>query len=581
MARMIPPTVPAHARGSAEEEVFYRLRDDPATRDWIVLHSLQLAEHTQRVMGEVDFVVIMPGLGVLCLEVKGCRHLSRRDGVWYYGRDSDPDPRGPFKQAAEAMHSLRRHLIRAEPRLRHVVFWSGVLFPYVEFDLESPEWHPWQVIDARLYRRNPLSRLCEGVLVQARSKLSRTPTARWFNPRSSSPTHHECEQVARLLRGNFEFFEPPHVRVERWHAEVKRYTEEQIVALDAMEANPRVIFKGPAGTGKTLLALEASRRGALQGKRVLFVCFNRLLGQWLHGQLVEYRNVKVTTIHRYMLEIAGDSPPREADRTYWAETLPELALSRLLEQGLDDPYDVLIVDEGQDILNHAFLDILDLSLRGGLSAGTWRVFGDFDRQTIYDVSQLSLSEFIHRCGGQVPIFTLGVNCRNTPRIATLVELLGGLRPGYSKVLRPDNQVEPTIRYYHSRVEQGDILRESIQELLKEGFQPADIVILSPRSEERCVASEFLDARSKDLLVPLSKSDGRDHDAKVRYGSIHSFKGLEAGAVILTDVEELASRSAQDLFYVGVTRALHRLVVLVHDKLRVQLREMLLAKVPMV
>ena len=44
------------------------------------------------------------------------------------------------------------------------------------------------------------------------------------------------------------------------------------------------------------------------------------------------------------------------------------------------------------------------------------------------------------------------------------------------------------------------------------------------------------------------------------GSIHEFKGLEAPAVILTDVD-LSKEYHRDLLYVGASRATDRLVVL--------------------
>jgi hypothetical protein len=55
--------------------------------------------------------------------------------------------------------------------------------------------------------------------------------------------------------------------------------------------------------------------------------------------------------------------------------------------------------------------------------------------------------------------------------------------------------------------------------------------------------------------------------KMRYASIHRFKGLEAHAVVLTDFERLEKPKDRDLFYIGATRATQRLVVLAHERLR--------------
>ncbi len=47
--------------------------------------------------------------------------------------------------------------------------------------------------------------------------------------------------------------------------------------LADLDTQPRVVVYGGAGTGKTVLAVDAARRLASAGQRVLFLCFNRLL----------------------------------------------------------------------------------------------------------------------------------------------------------------------------------------------------------------------------------------------------------------------------------------------------------------
>ena len=59
-------------------------------------------------------------------------------------------------------------------------------------------------------------------------------------------------------------------------------------------------------------------------------------------------------------------------------------------------------------------------------------------------------------------------------------------------------------------------------------------------------------------------------SKTSYASVHRFKGLEARAVVLTDIERLDTPRERDLFYVGATRATQRLIVLAHESLRERL-----------
>ena len=83
-------------------------------------------------------------------------------------------------------------------------------------------------------------------------------------------------------------------------------TEEQYDRLDELEANPRCLFEGAAGTGKTLLALEYAKRASNSGANVLMVCFNRLLGDWLKLQ-TEGTRITAGTWHETLKAIIARS----------------------------------------------------------------------------------------------------------------------------------------------------------------------------------------------------------------------------------------------------------------------------------
>lgn len=570
MARMIPPDVHPSCQSPGEIELFHRIRDDPGTADWIVLHSFDVAEHIRQVMGEADFVVIIPAKGVLCLEVKACTKLTREDGYWYYGASVQGDPRGPFKQASAAMHSIRQQINRRRPDLSRMPFWSAVVFPYIAFASSSPEWHDWQVIDAPGLRARPFSASLVSVLDHARALLAEHG-ASWFHA-AGEPSNDQCTDLADLLRPSFEYVESHSVHMQRVEAEIQHYTEEQFEALDAMEQNPRVGFVGPAGSGKTLLALEAVRRSAVEGRRVLFLCYNRLLGNWLQQRVAAMAlsgQVVVATMHSHMLKVAGVAPI--ATSNFWDEELPLLAVMQLLEKELSTHrFDELVLDEAQDLLRSNYLDFLDCSLVGGLAAGRWRLFGDFAKQQIYRTQSISLEQFLReRCGG-APLFRLTANCRNTPSIAAYAQHLGGLHPGYSRILRPDDVVRPVVRYYDSAQQQQAMLVEELTVLHEQGFRGKDIAVLSTRQDVASCAASVKASPWADRLKPMEQA-GRGYTG---FCSIHAFKGLEAQALILTDLDQVQTEAAQDLLYVGITRAQSRLVIVAHSSVRRQIVQIL-------
>lgn len=221
-------------------------------------------------------------------------------------------------------------------------------------------------------------------------------------------------------------------------------------------------------------------------------------------------------------------------------------------------YDELIVDEAQDLLVPQILDFLDLSLRGGLAAGRWRFFGDFEHQAIYNTSGLTLQEFIESRAGHAPIYQLRKNCRNTPRVADLARALGGLSPYYSKILRPDDGVDPEPEFFATPEEQRRLLCSTLEKLKEEGHSNRDIVVLSPISDGACAAT-LPSGPWRDRLRPW----GEASKGHIPFTTIQAFKGLEAPAVIVTDITRLDDE-ARALFYIAVTRPLRRLFVFVHD-----------------
>ncbi len=562
MARMVPKSIDRNVPSPGEHEVFARLRDDPNTHDWTVLHSLDLARHVRQVQGEVDFVILIPGFGVLCLEVKAHREIRVENGSWLFGAGREPG-KNPFRQSSEAMHSVRRRVLERIPSMKNIVFWSAVLFTHASFNQNSAEWHPWQAMDCHRFRSSgSFGLLVRNVLEQAGRFLTQQHV-RWFDPGLHEPTSTQCADIAQVLRPDFEALETPRDRTQRLDGEVRRFTTEQFIALDAMDANPRTVFTGPAGVGKTVLALEAARRSAGAGRRVLLLCFNNLLGRHIKTQAEAIvPSITCATLHAHLRAITGVNIPLGAGMEFWDTTLPELAINYLLTlEGNDHLFDEVILDEAQDLMHEPFMDFLDLSLRDGLAAGRWRFFGDFERQAIYGHEGPNLKAILEQRGVHAARYAMRLNCRNTPRIASVAEVITRLEPPYTRTLREDDGNEPTIRMYGSATEQRELLIAQLEQLYKDGFKADQIVVLSARRDEHSVAAGLTTSPWRNRLRPfLSRQSGQ-----IGFCSIHAFKGLEMSAVIVTDIEHVNDDEAVALLYVGLTRALHRLVVFVHEQ----------------
>jgi len=577
MARMIPPYYDPASTPPGEREVFERLRDDPATSDWIALHSLAVAEHPRQIQGEVDFVVLVPGVGVLCLEVKSHLTVDRLpDGQWKLGSHR-PEVRGPFIQADEAKFAVEGQLRKASPRLPSLPVTSAVCFTRARFQVPNPtEWHSWQSVDAVAFHRTPVSVLVLGILKGYREHLAATPNARsWFSAASTEPTTATCARAVDILRPSFEFTEPPKIRRYRREEEAQQFTQQQYHVLDTFAENPRCTIKGPAGTGKTFLAVEAARRLAADGSRVLLCCYNKLLGGWLKEETAGDELITAGTLHSYMGRIApasGRQRPGGTDREDWFnQVLPELALEALLSE--DSPrFDALVVDEAQDLMRDVYLDVLDASLRGGLGSGRWLQFGDFTNQAIYYCDGEGI-DLLHRRTSSAPTsVTLAMNCRNVPAISQHVEEISRLKPGYSGTLRAENNRETRRDWWKTPQEQQQLLADHLDRLQSDGFAADEVIVLSPRGSTSA-AAVCTDPRWRTRLAPVDQP----RKGCVSYGTAHAFKGLDAAAVIVTDIESVSDDTGEALLYIATSRARDDLTVLARDTARADFRRLLLGE----
>ncbi len=568
---MVPAQIDETVVSMAEHHVFDMFEKDPATKDWTVLHSLGLAQRPDGPYGEIDFVVVIPAEGIVCLEVKGGR-VSCEAGVW---RTMDRHgnnvvlKRSPFLQARDGMFAIRQSLIQhfgeGTPESRCPIG-CAVVFPDVTCPPLTPEFERSDVIDFNDLK-NPISR---SIMRVARRRL------REFQPHKGvrHPTASEARAIKRYLRPDFEKVVARSVSIGRTEARLLRLTEEQYARLDELEANPRCLFEGAAGTGKTLLALEHARRSARAGSKVLLVCFNRLLGEWLYQQ-TEDTNVTAGTWHaiarRLILTSSVEDEFAEQERealkrgnaaSLFGELYPFYGETALEEIG--PPFDVLVMDEAQDLSNQHILDFLNLAVRGGLADGRWAIFGDFTRQALYG-DTVDPVEVLSRYSGHFVRAKLTLNCRNTQRIAEETFTLAGFdKPPFR--LGEEAGLPVEHRYWKKPSDLVASLEHVLESLVKEKMSLDSIVLLSPRRLENSSLAG-IDQLSGFPLMDSSRGMASGHLDAVRFSTVHSFKGLESQVVIIVDIDEVDREQSQALLYVAMSRARSLLILMINERAR--------------
>lgn len=575
MARMLPQDFDVTVTSAAERRIFDLLKNDPGTGEWTVIHSLGLARRGKKPYGEIDFVVLIPGGGIYCIEVKGGR-IACQNGEWTttdrHGRTGSLK-RSPFLQAREGMFAIRDAVLKQAPAgfPRDVVFGYAVAFPDISFDIDSPEWEDWQVID-----RETLLRPVSDALLNV-SRSCRNLHA--YGHRSDEPSPQTVRIVKQLLRPDFEIVVTRATQIEDTEETLCRLTEEQYDVLDTLDSNERAMVEGAAGTGKTMLALEFARRSAMAGRRTLLLCFNQLLGEWLARRVAEFElgDRLVAGRHYQLLRKAVlDTNLRvsflqEEQRTntterLFREILPLYGIEAI--GNLQKPFQQLVVDEAQDLITPSTLDVWSAWLNAELRETRWVLFGDFHRQAIFTNAPKGdeMKRQIDAVGGHYVRMPLRQNCRNTRNIAEETALLSGFEaPPYRMGAIRGLPVD--YRYYTGQESQCKHLVEVLSNLLRDGVKPADIAVLSRLRLENSHVSAVRQGHGFSLHEMGAAAQRQTRDPSVGFATVHGFKGMESPVVILCDVDDVGDGEPQGLLYVGMSRARSCLIVLINERAR--------------
>lgn len=558
MAIMMPARVIEATQSGAEKKLFRKMKDELGD-EWTVLHSLGLSIHNRKPWAEIDFVLIGPQ-GIFCIEVKGGR-VARRNGEWYFTDRNDRTTvkrEGPFTQVGSASAALRQFISSTLRNTSQWVFGYGVGLPDVTFNVQGPDIELEVLYDVR-DQNDPFARFVDRLSQYWWDRLGQSPS------RSLAELSRlEADSVVQLLRTDFDLHPSMRLQLRAVGEEMIRLTGEQYRVLDGIADNERAVVRGGAGTGKSMLAVEEGRRRSVAGETVLYCCFNKYLARRLRDVFAG-TSVQVRHLHGLMADLVASAGlssrlPDAEDADLFAMFYPELALEAVLELGIMGTFDLLIVDEAQDLLREPYLDLMDALLDGGLLKGEWRLFLDSNQNIFSGTHGASLERILRANPAQ---FRLRVNCRNTAPIATSTALLSGVHTDeVSNIEGPDVQ-----QYWWSDGnDQRRQLSRFLNRLFSDGILPEDVMILSMKSiENSCVAQHL-----NRIVFPVADARVRQvPEGSIGFCTVQGFKGLESDVVVLVDVDDLQSLYASANMYVGASRARALLGIFISESVRDQ------------
>lgn len=520
MAIMIPEKPRNFDPASQEGLIFDALAS--LSEDYYVFHSFRITDTREGIFheSETDFVILNRTKGVICLEAKAGQ-VRYENGCWLYGSGIPMHNGGPFNQASANKYKLMRYISNSNMSfvLEKCKFFHAVWFPSVSNDRLRSMTLPSEGDKTLVLTKEALSDPEEFIdRVYALELPSRVQT---------NLSEFECKRLVReIFCPQFNVFPSASFEADLKKIVFHRLLDEQAGILDFLDEQLTAAVNGAAGTGKTMIAVEKARRHAAFGEKVLFLCFNTQLKDYLENNYAR-EFVSYYTIAGFACKICNTARP---DYKELKSKLEDYYISGSF------PYKHVIIDEGQDFGSEAIeeTDIIQLIhdiIVDTDQGGTFYVF--YDRLQLIQAREMP--RFISDLDCRLTLYR---NCRNTENIAVT-----SLRPITERKPRVfDGAVKGAPAKLHfcdsvqSEHERIDVI---IDELAADGYR--DIVILTCKTEATSVLSN-------------SVKGGRYRN-KYLFTTCRKFKGLEADVVVLVDVDKTTFE--QDnvlLFYVGTSRA---------------------------
>jgi hypothetical protein len=511
-----------------------------------IFHSVQWVKRGNKwksTWKENDFLILHKALGGMVLEVKGGE--IRCQGSVFHQINSETketsvlDPskkKDPLSQAIDGVYHYRNLIDTIACDLDD------------RFPIEAAVWFSTSQIKLKMPGFPLKYREVAGAVLGDEDFKKGTQAIQdvfdFYGSRNkTNVTDGEFRKIIELIAKDFDLIIAPAARKSELDHAFLKLTNEQTGLLDYLSEQKNATVQGVAGTGKTLIAKEAARRFGLEGRNVLFLCFNKLLYVDLMHRY-PYEGVTYYNIHTL---ISKFRPGADTSNV-------QMRATELLKIDWDAlNFDDVIIDEAQDFDNGEILYFRDLA---ELRDGHFFVF--------YDKNQL-LSP------GEVPEWIrdseckllLTKNCRNTRQIALT---------SYNVIDVELNQKAIMINGEQTSISfvEGQALPKLVRLLTlltgdTYGYEYSDIVILSMTTED----NSLLCGVNRISGIPILRE--RSNSA-VFFTTSRKFKGLESRVVIVTDIDDncFIDDAKKRNFYVACSRATQKLILFVNvDESKIQ------------
>lgn len=348
-------------------------------------------------------------------------------------------------------------------------------------------------------------------------------------------------------------------------------SEEQTLIINSIKKN-NVVVNSVAGAGKTTTLIFIAKDNP--NKKILQITYNKQLKLEVREKIKKY-NIENVEIHTYhSLAVKYYDPKCFTDDNM----IDIIKKNKNIKQQLN--YDIIVIDEVQDMTPNYFeliyKFICDINFNGKIL-----ILGD-NNQGVYefknaDTRFLTLS---HKIWEKNDFSVLNLSCsyRVTKQIAWFVN---NIMLGNNRIVA-NKDSKHKIYYYKKSIYNIHMqLFTKIKNLLKSGYKPEDLFILSPTLKNANNPIKKLEniLVKNNIPVYFSRNEEEGIDEKIIAGkavftTFHQSKGRERKIVFVFGFDEsyfdFFAKDKNRYFcpaelYVAITRSSEILFVIEHDK----------------
>ena len=539
MAKFYPTIINSFHSSEGECLVYEAL--SKLNNEYVVFHSYRwLGEINQRRSeGEADFVVLHPQKGILSIEVKA-GSIAYYNGNWIQTNRHTKESKiiDPVGQAAESQYRiqnyLRRHFNGQIPVVGRAVWFPSVsIHDKITLPLEVNR----DIIFDVGSLDNPAKDLDKAFSYW---KLN-------LGVRGTELCIHDFKNVIKLLMPSFKIVESVASTAFESKRSYIQMTRQQASILNFLQEQPTAVIHGPAGTGKTMLAIEKANMLASKGEKVLYLCFNEFLVSYLKKH---YKDTGI--IFHNIRSLAEELMPHVECSI--SEIIPRF--TEYFQNEYDDclwSYNNVVIDEGQDIPESILAHI---SILTDMLNGHYYVFYDKNQYIMMHKSTRWLDTY-----GDCRL-VLYKNCRNTAEIArTIGTTVENIKKDV--YINDLSGIIPKGSFYKTPKELIAVVSDFVTRMLQDKLKVEDVVILTIDSVKKSMLQNNMHIGS----IPISTTPKKGH---ILFTSVRKFKGLEAKAILLIDiyVDKLDDELHKRLIYVGCSRANTYLQMAFYDNVEI-------------